>query len=334
MTESVEDMHSPAGILSLGNSFCYAKALLTAVELGLFTELGNSAASPEQIRARLGLHGRGLKDFLDLLVTLGLLERNGRSYRNAIGAMRYLVASSQDYIGGFLEGAARNLYPAWGRLPDALRTGQRQTGMSFNEMIKVPEIRLQFVHMMDALTRLLSPQLIDKFDWSEHETVLDVGGCKGTLVAQLLQANPHLRGHVFDLPELQAYFDESVAELGLATRMTFHSGDFFKQNLPHADVVILGHVLHDWNVEQRSELLANAYAAVNPGGGLLIYDRMLEDEPNHAENLVVSLSMLLVTEGGSEYAVRELRRFAASVGCSNIWASPIGHDDTLVIMRK
>lgn len=335
MTATVPKISTPADILRLGNAFCDAKALLTGVELGLFTALSDGPATLEEVRTTLGLHGRGLWDLLNLLVALGLLKRDGQHYRNTESAQRYLVRGQQSYIGGFLERSNRNLYPAYGRLADALRTGQPQTGSSFDEVTQNPQILRQFVHMMDALTHTLGPQLVDVHDWTGYSSVLDVGGCRGNLTSQIVKAQPHLVGHVFDIPQMEPFFDEKMAELDLTGRVTFHGGSFFEiDELPRADAVVLGHVLHDWDPQQRKDLVSLAYAAVNPGGALLVYDRMLEDQPVHIENLVISLDMLLVTDGGSEYTVTEVLDHAVAAGCADVTAEPLGHDDTLVVLRK
>lgn len=333
MTSPSPDPATPAGIIRLGNAFCDAKALLTGVELGLFTTLHGGPASPEELRDKLQLHGRGLSDLLDLLVALGFLERNDGRYSNAPGADRYLVRGGAEYIGGFLERANRNLYPAWGRLTEALRTGKPQSGSGFHEMIANQDRLRQFVGMMDALTHLLGPELIRAFDWSGHRDVLDIGGARGNLARQIVAANPDLTGHVFDLPPMEPLFAEHTAAAGLAHRMRFHPGDFFADPLPEADVVVLGHVLHDWDATQRAELVAKAFAALRPGGALLAYDRMLTDVPN-VENLVISLDMLLVTDGGSEYPVTELRDNALAAGFATAEEQPLGEYDTLLVCRK
>lgn len=335
MPATVTKINTPADILRLGNAFCDAKALLTGVELGLFTFLADRPATVEEVRTELKLHGRGLWDLLSLLVALGLLERDAGQYRNTESGQCYLVRGKQSYIGDFLERSNRNLYPAYGRLSEALRTGEPQTGSSFDEVAQNPQILRQFVHMMDALTHTLGPHVVDAYDWTRHRSVLDVGGCRGNLTTQILEAQPHLQGHVFDIPQMAPFFDELMAETGLTGRATFHGGSFFEMDeLPRADVVVLGHVLHDWDPQQRNYLVALAYAAVNPGGALLVYDRMLEDEPLHVDNLVISLDMLLVTDGGSEYTVTELLDNAATAGCTDVTAEPLGHDDTLVVLRK
>ncbi|MGP4026359.1 methyltransferase [Actinomadura sp. 3N407] len=335
MTTTAPDTGTPSGILQLANAFCDAKAVLTAVELGLFTTLHDKPAGQEEIRGALGLHGRGLADWLDLLVELDLLTKKDGRYHNRPGADRYLVRGQESYIGGFIERSNRNLYPAWGRLSEALRTGESQTGSSFEAVVQNPKILGQFIHSMDAFTRVLGPQLISAYDgWSGYGSVLDVGGCRGALTAQIVKAHPHLSGKVFDLPQMEPFFDELVAEKSLAGRVSFHGGDFFADPLPSADIVVLGHVLHDWDRDQRGLLVRKAYDSVNPGGVLLVYDRILDRASSRAANLLVSLDMLLVTDGGSEYEVSELREHAEGAGFTDVTAQDLGEDDTLVIARK
>jgi SAM-dependent methyltransferase len=332
---STYNTSGPAGIIRLANSFCDAKALLTAVEVGLFSTLRDGPASEEQIRQNLGLHGRGLNDWLSLLVELDLLDKDDGLYRNAPGAARYLVRGQESYIGGFLERSNRNLYPAWGRLSGALRTGEQQSGSDFEHVIDNPAILGQFINSMDALTSVLGPQLIEAYNgWTDYQSVLDIGGCRGGLVSQIIKAHPQLHGAVFDLPQMSPFFDELTAEQGLSDRVTFHGGSFFTDPLPAADIVILGHVLHDWDPQQRKDLVAKAYHSLTPGGTLLVYDRMLERPESRVENLVISLDMLLVTDGGSEYTAAELHENALAVGFATVIDRRLGDYDTLVVARK
>ncbi|GHF65505.1 O-methyltransferase [Streptomyces mashuensis] len=341
------DTSTPAGILRLANAFCDAKALLSAVELGLFGTLREGPLTCAEITAALSLQGRGVRDWLQLLVGLGLLERDDRGgeerYRNAPGAARHLVPGGDAYVGGFLQRSNRNLYPAWGRLTEALRTGKPQAEGDFWAMVGDPRTLRQFADMMDALTEVLGPQLLAAYDgWASHRSLLDLGGCRGALAARIVAAHPHLEGHVVDLPQLEPLFDEKMAGLGLTDKVTFHPGDFFTDPLPQADVVVLGHALHDWSAEKRRLLVHKAFGSVRPGGVLLVYDRMLDEDPRHdapydpryVENLVISLDMLLVTDGGSEYTVAELRGHAEEAGFGPVTARPLGDYDTLVVCRR
>ncbi|WP_116198868.1 methyltransferase [Amycolatopsis circi] len=334
MTSTAPDVHTPAGIIRLCNAFCDAKALLTAVELDLFTVLNDGPATEDEIRRRLNLHGRGLRDFLHLLAALGLLEKEGEQYRNAAGSGKYLVRDTAGYVGGFLHRANNNLYPAWGKLTDALRTGKPQAVGDYEQVVSNPQVLGQFIRMMDALTQVLGPQLVEAFDWSGHDTVVDVGGCRGNMAAQLVAANPGLTGHVFDLPQMAPFFRDHMADLGLTGRVEFHGGNFFHDPIPAADLVVVGHVLHDFDRDQRKFLVHKACEAVHPGGALVVYDRMLDEEPNHVENLVISLDMLLVSDGGSEYPASEIREHAAEAGFTSFSERPLGDYDTLVVCRK
>lgn len=334
MTSTVSDLSTAEGILRLGNAFCHSKALLTAVHLNVFGELHAEPLREKELGARLKLHGRGSSDFLQLLVALGLLEFHDGKYRNSPSADRFLVPGQPAHIGGFLRRTDTNRYPVWGRLAEALRTGKPQYEGDFQKMLSDPALLDQFVQMMDGLTQMLGPSLIEAFDWSGSRSIVDVGGCRGNVAGQVVRAVPLLTGHVFDLPQMEPFFTEHVARMGLSDRMRFHGGNFFTDDLPAGDVVVMGHVLHNWDEQQRGHLVRKAYESVNPGGALLVYDRMLGEDGRQVENLVISLDMLLVSEGGSEYTTDELHGHAASAGFGSITAEPLGEYDTLVICRK
>ncbi|MEQ4723327.1 methyltransferase [Nonomuraea sp. B19D2] len=322
-------------ILRLGNAFCEAQALLTAVELNLFTVLCDGPATEPDIRRLLNLHGRGLRDLLRLLVALGLLREEDGRYRNADVAELHLVEGRPGYVGGALLGAKANLYPLWGELTETLRSGRpRSAADGFAAMLNDPAELRRYTRMMDGALQPLVPGILKAVDWPAHRTVLDVGGCRGDLVGQLLQAHPGLTGHVFDLPQMEPLFDEHMAELGTTGRARFHSGDFFADPLPRADVLILGHILHNWSRERREQLMRAAFKAVNPGGVLLVHDRMIDAAHPTVDNLVTSLVMALVTEEGEEYAIDELVELASSAGFASVSHQPLDHNETLVVCRS
>ncbi|WP_245589456.1 acetylserotonin O-methyltransferase [Amycolatopsis balhimycina] len=324
----------PVALKRLGNAFCEAKLLLTATELGLFTVLDAGPATAEEVRAALKLGERGVRDFLDALVALGLLERTDGRYRNGPAAGQFLVRDKESYAGGFLERANRMLYPAWGNLTEALRTGAPQAQAPYSAVAANPAKLTAFLSMMDSVNGLLVPDIDRAFPWAEVRTVADIGGARGNLAGLLARNHDTLRGTVFDLPALNEAANAHLAGLGVADRVTFQPGDFFADELPTADVLILGHVLHNWSPEQRKQLVELCYAALEPGGALLVYDAMLDDEPGSISKLLVSLNMLLVTEGGSEYPVGECLGYLADAGFRTTGSHPIGADNTLVIGYK
>ncbi|GAA1858899.1 methyltransferase [Asanoa iriomotensis] len=340
MNENVAVQPDASKIVELGMAFCGSKVMLSAVELGLFTVLHEGAQTEEQLRRRLELHGRGVRDFLNALVRMGLLAHTGESFANTELSDRYLVRGASTYMGSFLDRANRVLYGAWGNFTDALRTGEAQLdqvrarGNMFSNLYENPDAMRDFLAMMDGLNSILGPLLARAFDWSGHRSVVDIGGARGNLVASLIKAHPHLEATVFDLPPVEAAFTEHMAAIGLADRTTFRGGDFFSDPLPEGDVLIIGHVLEDWNNEQRQLLLKNAYAAVRPGGALLVYDPMLDDELSGLTNLLTSLTMLVATRGGGEYTSVDCQRWLREAGFQDTSAAALGSSDILVVGRK
>jgi SAM-dependent methyltransferase len=335
MANTAPELGSAHGILRLGNAFSEAQALLTAVELGLFTALHDAPATERDIGHRLGLHGRGLRDFLALLVALGLLEKEDGRYLNAEGADNHLVDGRPGYVGGSLLGAKANLYPLWNGLTETLRSGRpRSASDGFDAMLGDPEELRRYVRMMEGALRPLVPGLLKALDWSAYRSVLDVGGCAGDLVGRLVAENPGLTGHVFDLPMLRGPFDERMAESGSSGSVFFHAGDFFRDPLPRADVLIFGHVLHNWSPERREVLMRRAFEAVEPGGVLLVHDRMLQDGRTDVDNLVASLIMTLVTEEGAEYPIDELTGLAEAAGFVSVTHQPLEDNETLVCCHR
>lgn len=329
----------PAAIKRLGNAFCHAKLLLAASEVGVFADLSsNGAATAAELAQRLGLAPRGVPDVLNALVALGLLTRQQGRYDLTESAGQHLVPGRPTYLGGFLNRADKVLYPAWGQLAEALRTGEPQVASAqdgeFERMLANPAQRAQYLRMMDSVNTLVAPLLAGAVDWSRFSELVDVGGARGNLAANLVRAQPGLRATVFDLPVMADAFAEHMAAMKPPSPIGFVGGNFFVDPLPTGDVLVVGHVLHNWSPEERQLLVKKAFAAVAPGGALLVYDAMLDDEPTDLDRLVVSLNMLLVTKGGSEYPASECERWLADAGFVDIDRRPLGGADTLVIGRK
>ncbi|MFD5320541.1 methyltransferase [Streptomyces sp. NPDC127098] len=323
-----------ADFIAQANSLCDAQALLTALDLDLFTTLAAGPADLESLRTALGLHGRGMADWLDLLVHTGILEREQDHYRNSRVADTYLVRGRPGYTGDVLR---RRMFPALFALTDSLRTGEPHGTDEFTDTVHRLDVVRQFANQMDFITDSLAGPLIDAYDdWGRHRTVLDVGGCRGGVLTRVLRAHPHLTGKVFDLPMMASLCAEQAAAHGLRERMSFHAGDFFADPLPGADVVITGHTLVNWPTERRGFLLRALFESVNPGGVLLVYDRMLTGARDETQrhNLRVSLSMLVMTRGGSGYPLDELRGHAAAAGFAAVTHQPLGEYDTLAVCHR
>jgi hypothetical protein len=261
---------APDRIMQVGLGYWGSKTLLSAVELGLFTLLAERGRSAEEICATLGLHTRSVLDFLDALVALGFLQRQGDVYSNTLETDRYLDRNKLDYIGGILEMAGTRLYRFWGSLTDALRTGEPQNESKagqnpFDALYATPERLATFLRGMTGISLPAARALAAKFPWGTYETVFDVGCAEGIVPVIISQTHPHIAGGGFDLPAVGPHFTRFVLEHGVADRLKFIPGNFFQDALPPGDVLIMGHILHDWDLPTKKMLLKKAFDALPKG---------------------------------------------------------------------
>lgn len=300
---------TPDRILQLGLGFWGPKTLLSAVELGVFTELAREPADLDTLSRKLGLHSRSARDFLDALVALGMLDRSNGTYRNTPESDQFLDRAKPSYVGGLLEMTNARLYPFWGRLTEGLRTGTPQnesrdnpgTG-PFDVLYSDPARLRQFLQGMTGISLGAAAAIARKFPWSRYKTFVDVGGAQGALPVQVALAHPNVTGKNFDLPVVGPIFNEYVASFGLQSRLRFQAGDFFKDPLPAADVLVMGHILHDWDLERKRRLIAKAYAVLPRGGALIVYEAMIDDDRRqNAFGLLMSLNMLIETAAGFDF---------------------------------
>ena len=312
---------APDAILELGFGFWASKTLLSAIELDLFSELAAARdLDCESLRERLGLHRRSARDFFDTLVALGMLDRDDGRYRNTPVTDLFLDRSKPSYIGAILEMANARLYEFWGSLTEALRTGKPQNeikagGDFYAELYSDPEKLCGFAKAMTAVSAGSARAIAAGFPWDRYQTVIDVGCAEGGVPVQLALAHEHLSGGGFDVPALGPLFDEHVAAAGLSNRLRFYPGDYFGGELPRADVLILGHTLHNWTREENRLLLEKAYVALPEGGALIAYEPIIDD--GRRENifgLLMSLNMLIETAGGRDATGAEIEQWLREAG--------------------
>jgi len=331
---------SPERIMQLGLGFWGAKTLLSAVELGLFTELAKGPLSGPVLASRLGLHARSSRDFLDALVALGTLERQGDVYRNTPETNLFLDRNKPSYTGGVLEMANARLYGFWGGLTEALRTGRPQNeakqGENFFQVLYSDPHRLaEFLQAMTGLSLATANAIAQKFPWQRYRTFVDIGCAQGGTPVQIALAHSHLSGGGYDLPIVAPIFERYVESFGLSDRVRFHSGDFFTDPLPTADVLLMGHILHDWNLEEKQRLIAKAHAALPPGGALVIFEGLIDDDRRqNAFGLLMSLNMLIETPGGFDYTGADCSAWMRAAGFRDTWVEHLIGPDSMVVGIK
>ncbi|HET6805258.1 MAG TPA: methyltransferase [Frateuria sp.] len=332
---------SPDAILQTGLAFWASKTLLSAIELGVFTHLARGPSELPALRDALGLHPRSAGDFFDALVALGFLARTGGRYANTAETDLFLDRAKPSYVGGILEMANARLYPFWGKLTEALRSGQPQNEIAlgepdlFDTLYADPARLEQFLAAMTGISRGANLAIARQFGWNDYRSFVDVGTAQGDLAAQIALANPHLRGIGFDLPAVRPIFDDYMRAVGVADRVRFEPGSFFEHDLPEADVVLMGHILHDWDLPTKRMLIGKAYDALPEGGALVVYESIIDDErKENAFGLLMSLNMLIETPGGFDYTGADCAGWMKEAGFRQTRTEHLVGPDSMVVGIK
>ena len=331
---------TPDKIMELGMGFWGSKALLSGVELGLFTELARGPLDAKTLQERLGLHPRSALDFFDALVALGMLQRKDGLYSNTSETDLYLDRAKPTYIGGWFEMVNQRLYRFWGSLTEGLRTGLPQNevkegGDLFGELYSDTARLKVFLQSMTGISMGASKAIAKKFPWGDYQSFIDIGCAQGGLVVEVALAHKHITGGGFDLPVTGPIFEEYVNSFGLSDRLRFFPGDFFKVQLPKADVIGMGHILHDWDLQEKKMLIAKAYDALPDGGALIIFEALIDDDRRqNAFGLLMSLNMLIELPGGFDFTGADCSEWLTEAGFHDIRVEHLGGPDSMVIGTK
>jgi len=311
-----------------------------AVELELFTALAEGPLDCGALRERVGIDLRGARDFFDALVALGLLERDdaGR-YNNTPETHCYLDARKSSYIGGDLAHLNERMYPTWNGLTEALRTGKPQNGLAKSDYfpaLYANQAGLNaFVRGMTGGSLLAARAIAAKFPWRDYATVIDIGTAEGCLPVEIARVHAHIRGGGFDLPQVRPHFDDYVRRHDLVDRLSFYPGDFLSDPLPGADVLVMGRVLHNWDLETKKMLLENAYEALPSGGTLIVYERLIDDQRRASSaGLLASLHMLIMTAGGFDFTAADCIGWMREAGFERTCVEPLALGLSMIVATK
>jgi hypothetical protein len=324
----------PSQIMRVGMGFWASKTLLSAVELELFTKLGSEAMTAGELADALALHGRAIPDFPDALVALELLDREGEGddarYRNTPSTAVYLDKASPAYIGGILEMSNSRLYGFWGDLTEALQTGKPQNEIKhsgkpvFDELYRDPDRLEQFMNAMTGISLGPFHALADKFDFSRYDTLCDVGGATGQLSITVANRHPHMRCVTHDLDVVEPIAKRTIEGAGLSDRVSTEAGDFFTEPLPKADVVTMGMILHDWDLDRKMRLIRAAYNALPEGGAFIVVENLIDDaRRQNVFGLLMSLNMLIEFGDAFDFTGADFARWCTEVGFKDVEVLPL-----------
>ncbi len=312
----------------------------TANKLGVFDELGDGPLDSEELRKRLGLHPRGATVFFDTLVSLRMLRRRDGLYSNAREAGFFLDKTKPSYVGALLEFDSEYLLPSWTKLSSALKTGEPQSGAKesgdlFDIIYENPARLRAFLRAMTGASMGSVKAIAKSFPWRDFETFADIGTAEGVLPVQVVLAHKHLTGVGFDLPVVKPIFEEYVRSFGLESRLRFVEGNFFNDPMVRADVIVMGHILHDWDLEKKRFLIRKAYDSLPKKGALLVYESVLDDQRRwNTGGLLDSLNMLVETKGGFEYTYKECSTWMREAGFRETYCKHLVGPKSMVVGVK
>lgn len=313
-------------VIELIEAFRRSKAMFAAVSLGVFESLENTPADIATLASELRVKPEPLERLLDACVGLKLLRRNGASYENEPVASTYFCRGSERALTGYILYSNDVLFPLWSHLEDAVREGTprwQQTfgveGGIFDHFFRTEEAKQTFIQGMHGFGVLCSPKVVDAFDLSRFRRLVDLGGATGHLAIAACERFPSLQAAVFDLPQVVEAARVQVSKSAAASRRTtVVAGDFFRDELPEADLFAMSRIVHDWSEDKIHALLAKIYQRLPHGGGILLAEKLLhEDKSGPTSAHLQSLNMLVCTEG-KERTLGEYRQLLEGAGFRNV----------------
>lgn len=319
---------SPEPIMRLASGFMGAKHLFAANELGLFEALAYSPAAIEGLAARTGLTPRAARISADAMVALGLLEREGDTYRNSEVAATFLAGRTPADLRPFLRFWDKVSYPAWEELAAALATGPTREVFDLDD-----ELQEVVSAGIEAILAGPASALAHTFDFSTRRRLLDIGGGTGSWSISVVQRYPHLRATVFELPVVAAVARERVAAVGLDSRISVVAGDAMADDLPSGhDVFLLANLVHYWSPETNLTLLKRVRSVAEAGSRLLLADFWTDH--THTEPLQAALmagEFAVHVREGDVYSVEEVKGWLPDAGWRFVEHAPLAGPQSLIV---
>lgn len=342
LSHKKNDVPDSSSILDLIDGFRRSKAMFAAVSLGIFDTLESAPANAETLASVLKVAREPLERLLDACIGLKLLRRDEALYANEPVASSFLCRASEHALVGYILYSNDVLFPLWNHLEDAIREGtprwEQEFGSKatiFDHFFRTQEAKRTFLQGMHGFGLLSSPKVVEAFDLSRFRRMVDLGGATGHLAIAACECYPQLHAVVFDLPEVIETARDYINKSGsLSERVSVMAGNFFHDELPEADLVAVGRILHDWSDVKVRQLLAKIFLRLPTGGAVLIAEKLLDEKktgPSPA--LLQSLNMLVCTEG-KERTLGEYRQLLEDAGFEKVGGRVTGAYLDAVIATK
>ncbi len=302
----------PDELMSLVRGFQPARAVLTAVELDLFTHVGTGATAAQAAR-KAGTDPRATASLLNVLVSFGLLRRAGERFQLTDLSSAHLTAGSPHDARAALMHVA-HLWPSWSTLTECVRKGttlrSEPGGRGDDEWTQA------FIAAMHKFGSMRAPAAVGAIDFEGVSKVLDLGGGSGAYSIAIARAHPDVHCTLFDLPAVVPLARSYVTAAGFADRIHFVPGDLRTDSYGSGfDLVFISAICHMMGPEENKAMLRKVAESLRPGGRVAIQDFILNDDgTGYAAATLFSLNMLVGTKNGSAYSGREYVDWLSETG--------------------
>jgi precorrin-6B methylase 2 len=295
-----------ADIQALSRAFQESSIFLTGAELGVYDLLAGQSLTADEIAARTGSTLRGITILLDALTAMGLLVKDNGRYRCEPYAAPLLAADGPDSLLPYVLHAAER----WSRLPEIVG-GQRPTSEA-NRRAFIGAMNIGASAQADRIVALVQP--------GPARRLLDVGGASGTYTLAFLRAVPEMKATLFDQPTVVEMARGQVSAAGMLDRVTLVPGDFYMDPLPSGhDLAYVSAIIHQNSLEQNAALFRKVFAALDPGGRIVIRDHVLSpDRTSPRSGTIFAVNMLSATLGGNCYTFDEIQSALQQAGFARV----------------
>lgn len=326
---------TPDPLLRMATGFWSAQTLFVATDLEVFTKIGDTPKTFDELVEALGIGSRAAKGLLNACVALGLLMKEGDRYSNSPLSAAFLIKGQRGYFGDFVRLQGTRMYANWGRLDEAVRTGKPVGG--FLDLVRNdPPYAQDFTRALFNNGVGPAMAVAANVDFAPYKTLLDLGGGSGVYGIMIAKRNPGLKVIVFDFPIVCDVASEFIQRHQVPAQVSVAGGDFFEDELPSGvDVVLLSNVLHDIGTEASRFLLRKVHDALPDSGGLVIVEYLMnEDESGPVFPALFGLTMVIETEEGTVYTEKEIRSLLAGTGYSEVELRELPGPSTAIVAKK
>ncbi len=324
---------SPESLDSIASGYRAAQILFTANRLRLFPTLGKKACSAEHLALILNTSERGMRILCNALVSIGLLEKEKKNYRNSAIALEYLIPEQPKSQVAMMY-HANTLYERWGKLFYAVKTGKRVPDEEIDFRLRGDE--QSFAEAMADIGKLSARQMVEAMDVSCIHRMLDMGGGPGIYSIEFARANPQLQATVFDSEETLRVTHANIREAGLSDRVLTRAGDALQDEYGDGyDFILLSNFVHIFSYEQNQEVMTKCARALEPGGKLCIKDFFIEpDRTSPTWGALFAVNMLVNTDEGNCYTFEEVQQWLTHAGFVVDSVSKLTPQSSIVIAKK